>query len=105
MENQPRNMTKHWFRPETGRKVGLFILCLLLPFSLRSQSSLSPGGTTNHPSDVLASARSSMSDDQSKSSAKEPDKGLPLKPARKLEFTTDEGTWISVDVSPDGKMT
>ncbi|REJ75734.1 MAG: amidohydrolase [Acidobacteria bacterium] len=29
-------------------------------------------------------------------------KGLPLKPERKVEFTTDEGTWMSVDVSPDG---
>ena len=29
--------------------------------------------------------------------------GLPLKPERKVEFTTDEGTWMSVDVSPDGK--
>ena len=29
--------------------------------------------------------------------------GLPLTPARNLEFTTDEGTWISLDVSPDGK--
>lgn len=30
-------------------------------------------------------------------------KGLPLKPARKINFTTSEGTWTSVDVSPDGK--
>ena len=29
--------------------------------------------------------------------------GLPLKPERRIEFTTDEGTWISLDVSPDGK--
>ena len=28
---------------------------------------------------------------------------LPLKPARKVQFTTDEGTWLSLDVSPDGK--
>lgn len=28
---------------------------------------------------------------------------LPLKPARKVEFTTDEATWLSLDVSPDGK--
>jgi len=28
---------------------------------------------------------------------------LPLKPTRTLNFTTDEGTWISMDVSPDGK--
>ena len=30
-------------------------------------------------------------------------KGLPLRPERKIEFTTDEGTWISLDVSRDGK--
>ncbi len=29
--------------------------------------------------------------------------GLPLKPDRKVEFSTDEGTWLSLDVSPDGK--
>ena len=28
---------------------------------------------------------------------------LPLKPTRTLNFTTDEGTWISMDVSPDGQ--
>ncbi len=29
--------------------------------------------------------------------------GLPLKPERTLRFTTDEGTWISTDVSPNGR--
>ncbi len=29
---------------------------------------------------------------------------LPLQPTRTIKFTTTEGTWISVDVSPDGKM-
>lgn len=28
---------------------------------------------------------------------------LPLQPERKIEFQTDEGTWISLDVSPDGR--
>ena len=28
--------------------------------------------------------------------------GLPLNPQKKLAFTTDEGTWLSLDVSPDG---
>src|SRR5215831_18111242 len=28
---------------------------------------------------------------------------LPLKAARNIEFTTHEGTWLSLDVSPDGK--
>src|SRR5688572_31401819 len=29
--------------------------------------------------------------------------GLPLKPTRKISFSTNEGTWMSVDVSPDGQ--
>lgn len=28
---------------------------------------------------------------------------LPMKPTRKVEFSADEGTWLSLDVSPDGK--
>ena len=28
---------------------------------------------------------------------------LPIEPVRTLRFTTDEGTWISLDVSPDGQ--
>lgn len=30
-------------------------------------------------------------------------KDLPLKPEREMAFTTEEGTWMSIDVSPDGK--
>src|SRR5438093_6793399 len=29
--------------------------------------------------------------------------GLPLTPTRTVRFTADEGTWLSVDVSPDGR--
>jgi Tol biopolymer transport system component len=29
--------------------------------------------------------------------------GLPLRATDKIEFTTDEGTWMSLDVSPDGQ--
>ncbi|HEX9704693.1 MAG TPA: amidohydrolase family protein, partial [Gemmatimonadales bacterium] len=32
-----------------------------------------------------------------------PQKPLPLEAARKAEFTATKGTWISLDVSPDGK--
>jgi hypothetical protein len=35
---------------------------------------------------------------------KKKDEALPLKTARKISFTTDEGTWISLDVSPDGSQ-
>ena len=30
-------------------------------------------------------------------------KGLPLKAERTLEFNTTEGTWLSLDISPDGQ--
>jgi len=33
----------------------------------------------------------------------DPDRGLPLEPERFARFTTTEGTWISLDVSPDGQ--
>src|SRR6516162_5705188 len=39
---------------------------------------------------------------EKKDEKKEEKKGLPLKPDRKIEFSTDEGTWLSLDVSPDG---
>ena len=32
-----------------------------------------------------------------------PNSDLPLIPTRPLKFTTDEGTWMSLDVSSDGK--
>src|SRR6266478_10000120 len=41
--------------------------------------------------------------DDKKQEKKDEKKGLPLKSDRKVEFTTDEGTWLSLDASPDGK--
>ncbi|HYL85813.1 MAG TPA: amidohydrolase family protein [Candidatus Angelobacter sp.] len=41
--------------------------------------------------------------EEKKDEKKDEKKGLPLKPERKIEFATDEGTWMSLDVSPDGK--
>ena len=32
-----------------------------------------------------------------------PFKNLPLKPTRKISYSTKEGSWMSLDVSPDGK--
>ncbi|NNK19981.1 MAG: amidohydrolase, partial [Flavobacteriaceae bacterium] len=36
-------------------------------------------------------------------SLKKATKELPLEPERSINFTTSQGTWISLDVSPDGK--
>ena len=43
-------------------------------------------------------------DDEKKEDKKDKkEEELPLKTDKKIEFTTDEGTWMSLDVSPDGK--
>ena len=45
-------------------------------------------------------------DDDTKSDTtkkKKATKQLPLEPERKVQFTTNEGTWLSVDVHPNGK--
>ena len=49
-----------------------------------------------------ASKQTDKKDD--KKDEKKKEETLPLKPARKIEFTTDEGTWVSLDVSPDGSQ-
>ncbi len=49
------------------------------------------------------SAQDQDKKEEKKDDKKDEKKGLPLKPGRKIEFTTDEGTWLSLDVSPDGK--
>src|SRR5215467_16227401 len=30
-------------------------------------------------------------------------RGLPYTPTKALKFTTDEGTWLNLDLSPDGR--
>src|SRR6202158_2921769 len=54
---------------------------------------------------TLSLEQDAQDDKSEQKDAKKTDekKGLPLKPERKIEFTTDEGTWLSLDVSPDGK--
>jgi Tol biopolymer transport system component/imidazolonepropionase-like amidohydrolase len=51
-------------------------------------------------------AAAQASDKASDTKKPEPPKDgieLPIKASKKIEFTTDEGTWIALDLSPDGK--
>lgn len=50
---------------------------------------------------VIAPVQGQTPGDSSKKTA--PNSDLPLIPTRPLKFTTDEGTWMSLDVSPDGR--
>ncbi len=49
---------------------------------------------------ALAQEKDETRKEEKKEEKKEP---LPLEPTRTIEFTTDEGTWLSLDVAPDGQ--
>src|SRR6476660_10497999 len=66
------------------RSCALFLLVLIAIFVLPAQADKRPA-------------------DKSQTSAKKKEEKLPRKPTRKVEFSTDEGTWLSLDVSPDGR--
>ena len=52
---------------------------------------------------LMGTASAQEKTDKKKDSVKFATKELPLEPERKISFTTKQGTWISVDVHPDGK--
>ncbi len=43
-------------------------------------------------------------DDKDKDEKEKKPEKLPIEPKRKISFSTDEGTWMTLDVSPDGKQ-
>src|SRR4051794_40444988 len=54
---------------------------------------------------LAALAQEEKKDDAKKEDKKEKkEEELPLKATDKIEFTTDEGTWMSIDASPDGQL-
>src|SRR5215470_10323493 len=69
----------------TGRILFVWVMALALGFSL------------------FLSVRPASSQEKKEEKKEEKKPPLPLKSDRKIEFTTDEGTWLSLDASPDGK--
>ena len=68
--------------------------------ALRSQGDTSGRSRDNKSADKKTGQKEAKG--AKKEDAKEEELPLPLKPTRKIEFTTNEGTWLSLDVSPDG---
>ncbi|MCH7765990.1 MAG: PD40 domain-containing protein [Acidobacteria bacterium] len=62
--------------------------------------SLSVAGLAQEPDQEKDQAKAEEKKDKKKKKKK---KDLPLEPTRKIEFTTDEATWLSLDLSPDGQ--
>ena len=53
--------------------------------------------------DLFAWQDTTAADTTQEKKKKEKDKPLPLEPGRTVSFTTDEVSWLSLDVSPDGQ--
>ncbi len=73
------------------------LLALLVALGLAAPA-LAPAGAS--PS---AAAQQNAAQEKREEKKDEKKKPLPLEPERTVEFTTDEGTWVSLDVSPDGR--
>lgn len=52
---------------------------------------------------LLPAGQAAQAQDSTRAQKDPMQEGLPLKPTRTLEFTTDVGSWLSADVSPDGQ--
>ena len=88
----------------------ILICSIMVALNLTGSAKITPAQSSDIPQDPPQSL--SADSDQEKDKDKKDDKkdekkdekkGLPLKSERKVSFTTDEGTWLSLDVSPDGK--
>ncbi|NVJ85456.1 MAG: PD40 domain-containing protein [Algoriphagus sp.] len=73
------------------------LLALILGIGVRTYATGTSKSLSNPPSFSLTDSTAKDSLDYPKF------KDLPLKPEREVKFTTKEGTWMSLDVSPDGK--
>jgi Tol biopolymer transport system component len=84
----------------------LVVYLTILALSLAGVASAARARTQDSPQNLPVAQDTSQEKDkkdEKKDDKKDEKKGLPLKSDRKISFTTDEGTWLSLDVSPDGK--
>ncbi|MGH9792639.1 MAG: amidohydrolase family protein, partial [Candidatus Acidiferrales bacterium] len=80
------------------------VAALAMPAGVTAQWPPEPYPTgEEQPSQEAAREVAQEKKEEKKDEKKDEKKGLTLKPDRKVEFTTDQATWLSLDVSPDGK--
>jgi len=100
-------------KQSTGRSILICGIALALSFAgLAKTARAQAPDIPQDPPDTLAAGsqeKDSVQDkdkdkkDDKKDEKKDEKKALSLKADRKVAFTTDEGTWLSLDASPDGK--
>lgn len=76
-------------------------------YGMLSIAALAAAGTVTHGNEewyYTSDVPSPLADTTKKDTTRFTEfKSLPLKPTRKISFPTSEGTWMSLDVSPDGQ--
>jgi Tol biopolymer transport system component/imidazolonepropionase-like amidohydrolase len=87
---------------QPSRGVWMFILAVFAMFMAAIAAPASFAARSRALQEPDKDKKEEKKDDK-KDEKKDEKKGLPLKSGRKIEFITDEGTWISLDVSPDSK--
>src|SRR6267378_1472904 len=89
-------------QPSLRGTAWLAVMTMMVGVSLGSQATLSAGARRQEAPEQEKDKKEEKKDEK-KTDKKDEKKGLPLKSERKIELTTDEGTWLSLDVSPDAK--
>lgn len=86
-------------------KAVLFVLFVLFCATFLMSNSQAEKLRLEHPTyESFYTLQADTTDSTATDSAEEEDdKDLPLEPARSIDISTTEGTWMSVDVSPDGE--
>src|SRR5712664_3048371 len=85
-----------------GLTAWFVVLAIFLAVTFAGATALNAGAKRQDAAEQEKDKKEEKKDEK-KEEKKDEKKGLPLKSDRKIEFTTDEGTWLSLDVSPDGK--
>jgi Tol biopolymer transport system component len=83
-------------RLASGLKTAVIVVILASLFAGMSLAAWQEPASQDKKEEKKDDKKDEKKDDKDK-------KVLPLKGTRKIEFTTDEGTWLSLDVAPDGK--
>src|SRR5713101_8189120 len=89
-----------------GLAAWFVVLAIFLGVTFVGATALNAGAKRPDPAEQEKDKKEEKRDEkkeEKKDEKKDEKKGLPLKSDRKIEFTTDEGTWLSLDVSPDDK--
>src|SRR5712664_1912766 len=85
-----------------GLTAWFVVLAIFLAVTFAGATALNAGAKRPDPAEQAKDKKEEKKEEK-KDEKKDEKKGLPLKSDRKIEFTTDEGTWLSLDVSPDGR--